>query len=126
VSAEDAARSDLVDLGGCEGCALGCAVTCEVGDEGRALSARQLLVASGLGAGVLGLGPGLVARHPVVTALGIVTALLGAAVAALAGLAVHRGRPAGDPPARVAYRLLTVAVVGVLATGAGVLLVRLG
>jgi hypothetical protein len=125
VSSEDPAPSDLLDLGSCGGCALGCAVACETGDDERALSARQLLVVSGLGAAVLGLGPGLVARHPVVTAIGVATALLGLTVAVLAGVSVRQGRPSGDVPARLAYRVLGLAVAGVLVTGAGAVLLRL-
>jgi hypothetical protein len=116
---------DVVDLGGCDGCALGCAVTCASGRPDRPRSARRVLVSSGLAAAVLALGPGLVARHPVWSTTGVATALVGLLVAALAAVALRRGRPAGDGPARAAYRLLGLAVVGVVATVLGAVVARL-
>jgi hypothetical protein len=113
-----------VDLGGCGGCALGCAVTCADGGEDEAREARQVLVGSGVAILLLGLGPGLTARHPGVLALGALTAILGGAVAVLATVAVRAGRPAGDRPARLGFRLLPVGVAGMLFTAVGAVLAR--
>jgi hypothetical protein len=114
-----------VDLGGCGGCALGCAVTCAEGREDEALEARQVLIGSGVAVLLLGLGPGLTARHPWVLALGVLTAILGSAVAGLAAVAVRAGRPAGDRPARLGFRLLPAGVAGMLLTAVGAVVVRL-
>jgi hypothetical protein len=114
-----------IELGGCEGCSLGCAVACGDDREDRALEARQVLLGSGLAVVLLSVGPALVARHTLVFGLGMVGALLGLSVAILAGLAVRVGRPAGDRPARLAFRLLPVGIAGMLLTGLGAVLARL-
>jgi hypothetical protein len=121
----EAGTPGTVDLGGCAGCSLGCAVACADGGDDRALEARQVLIGSGLAILVLGVGPGLVARHAFVLGVGILTALLGAFVAVLAVVAVRAGRPAGDRPARLAFRLLPLGVAGMLLTGVGAVLARL-
>jgi hypothetical protein len=84
-----------------------------------------VLIGSGLALLLLGAGPGLAARHPGVLAVGLLTALLGAAVAVLASLAVGAGRPVGDRPARLAFRLLPVGVAGMVLTAVGAVVARL-
>jgi hypothetical protein len=113
-----------VDLGGCDGCALTCAVTCATGDEDRSREARQVLIGSGVAIVLLSVGPALVARQPVVGALGLLTATLAAVAAVLAGVALRVGRPRGDGAARLAFRLLPVGLVGMLSTWVGVALAR--
>jgi hypothetical protein len=122
---DPAAGDGTIDLGGCEGCALGCAVACESGDEVRAREARQVLIGSGVGVVMLSIGPGLVARQPLVLAVAVVTAALGVLVAVLAGLAVRAGRPDGDGTARGGFHLLPPAMVGVLITWLGAVVARL-
>jgi hypothetical protein len=122
---QDASTSDALDLGGCEGCALGCAVACADGREDRATAARRVLVGSGVGVLLLSLGPGLVARHAVVLVVGVVGTVLGALVALLAAIALVAGRPAGDRYARLAFRLLPPGIAGMLLTGIGAVLTRL-
>ncbi|MBS3941719.1 MAG: hypothetical protein KG028_12245 [Actinobacteria bacterium] len=107
--------SDAVDLGGCGGCSLGCAVSCADGREDRATDARQTLVASGVGILFLAVVPGLVVGALIVQALAFVAAWCGATTAALAALAVRRGRPEGDRPARLAYRVLPAGVAAMTA-----------
>jgi hypothetical protein len=116
---------ETVELGGCQGCSLGCAVACERGDEARAQEARQVLIGSGVGVVMLSIGPGLVARQPLVLAVAVVTAALGVLVAVLAGLAVRAGRPDGDVKARGGFHLLPAAMVGVLITWLGAVIARL-
>ena len=108
--------SDAVDLGGCGGCSLGCAVSCADGREDRATEARQTLVASGVGILFLAVVPGLVVGALVVQALAFTAAWCGATTSALAAVAVRRGRPAGDRPARLAYRILPVGVAAMALT----------
>jgi hypothetical protein len=113
-----------VDLGGCDGCALACAVTCATGDEDRTREARQVLIGSGVAIVLLSVGPALVAGQPVVGALGLLTATLAAVAAVLAGVALRVGRPRDDGAARLAFRLLPVGLVGMLSTWVGVALAR--
>jgi hypothetical protein len=113
-----------VDLGGCEGCALSCAVTCATGDEDRSREARLVLIGSGVALVLLSVGPALVARQPLVGAVGLLTATLGAVAAVLAGVAVRLGRPRGDVVARSAFRILPTALVGMLSTWVGAVLAR--
>jgi hypothetical protein len=122
---QDAEAAEVVELGGCDGCALGCAVTCADGGADRASEARRVLVGSGLAVVILSVGPGLVARHAAVLVLGLTTAVLGLTVAVLSGLA-RRGRGhGGDRYARSAFRLLPFAVAGMVITGIGAVLTRL-
>jgi hypothetical protein len=123
VSADPVGDAAL-DLGGCEGCALSCAVTCSTGDDDRVREARRVLIGSGVALLLLSVGPALVARQPLVAALGLLTAALGAVVAALAGVAVRAGRPRGDRVARLAFRLLPVGLVGMCSTWVGTALAR--
>lgn len=116
---------EVVDLGGCEGCALGCAVACEGGRQERALEARRVLIGSGIALGILGVGPVLATRQAIVLSLGTVTVVLGLLVALLAGLAVRAGRPRGDRPARWAFRLLPAGVVTMVLAWVGAVLARL-
>lgn len=111
--------SDAVDLGGCGGCSLGCAVSCAGGREDRAAEARQVLVASGVGILFLAVVPGLVVGALVVQALAFVAAWCGVAITVLAATAVRRGRPGGDRTARFAYRVLPVGVAAMAATWLG-------
>lgn len=107
---------DAVDLGGCDGCSLGCAVSCADGREDRATEARQTLVASGVAILFLAVVPGLVVGELVVQALAFVAAWCGAVTSGLAAVAVRRARPAGDRPARVAYRVLPAGVAAMALT----------
>ena len=109
-------RPDAVDLGGCGGCSIGCAVACADGRADRATEARQTLVASGVGILFLAVVPGLVVAALTVQAFAFVAAWSGAATSVLAAVAVRRGRPAGDRPARLAYRLLPVGVAAMVLT----------
>jgi hypothetical protein len=100
-----------VDLGGCGGCGLGCALTCDASP--RVGQARQVLAATGVALLVLGVVPGLVVGG---------WTLLPAALTALAGLliaacGVHAARSEGSgaqASARVGFRVVPV---GVLALG---------
>jgi hypothetical protein len=125
VVVSQAAGGEAIDLGGCDGCALGCAVTCASGDEDRAVEARQVLIGSGAGVVLLSVGPGLVARNDLVLAVASLSVVLGALVAVLAALAVRAGRPAGDGRARLAFRLLPVAVLATAVTWVGAVIARL-
>ncbi len=104
----------VVDLGGCEGCGLGCAVACADGSAEPGIEARRLLIATGLGLTLLA-AVVVVGTGGWLVAVGLALAALGLAVSLLAGLALRAGRPGGDRPARVAYRLVPVGVAGVLA-----------
>jgi hypothetical protein len=122
---QDAEAAEVVDLGGCDGCALGCAVSCAGGRDDRTNGSRQVLVGSGVAVVILSLGPGLVARQAVVLVLGLASAVLGLTVALLSVLALRAGGPGGDRYARTAFRLLPFAVAGMVSTGVGAVLTRL-
>jgi hypothetical protein len=115
---------EATDLGGCEGCALSCAVACTSGEGDRTREARQVLIGSGAAIVLLSVGPALVARQPLVGTLGLLAATLGAVVAVLAGVAVRAGRPRGDGVARFAFRLLPVGLAGLLSTWVGTVVAR--
>jgi hypothetical protein len=123
--AEPAEAAEVVDLRGCDACALGCAVACADGDDDRPREARRVLVGSGLAVVILSVGPGLVARHAVVAVLGLTSAVLGLMVALLSGLALRGRGPGGDRYARLAFRLLPFAVACMVTTGVGAVLTRL-
>ncbi|MFA9445479.1 hypothetical protein [Egicoccus sp. AB-alg6-2] len=116
---------DGIDLGGCGGCSFGCAVACADGRRDRAEQARRTLVASGVALFFLAVVPGLVAGAVVVQAAAIAAASCGAAVAGSAAVAVRRGRPRGDRPARFAYRVLPVAVALMVLTWAAAVVAHL-
>lgn len=104
-----------VDLGGCDGCGLGCALTCASQSAGRVRRARGTLTATGLALLLLGSVPGVVvgswARVPAAVA-----ALLGVAVALL-GAGSRRAHGArGDLAARWAYRLVPAGTAALLVT----------
>jgi hypothetical protein len=122
---QDAESAAAIEPGGCDGCALGCAVACADGRDDRTGEARRVLVGSGLAVMILSLGPGLVARQAVVLVLALVSAAVGLTVALLSGLALRAGRPEGDRYARSGFRLLPFGIVGMLLTGVGAVLVRL-
>jgi hypothetical protein len=103
----------VVDLGACEGCGLGCAVACAATRPGVAAEARRLLIATGAALVVLALVPASAGRVWL-TAAALFLAGLGAAVSVLAWLARRVAPGAGDRLARAAYRLLPVAVGGLL------------
>jgi hypothetical protein len=121
----DVDAAGVVELGGCDGCALGCAVACAGGRDDRASEARRVLIGSGLAVAILSVGPGLVARQAVVLFVALVSATLGLAVALLSGLALRAGRPVGDRYARLAFRLLPFGIAGMLLTGVAAVLARL-
>ncbi|MFA9428982.1 hypothetical protein [Egicoccus sp. AB-alg2] len=116
---------DTIDLGGCSGCSLGCAVACSDGREDRATEARQTLVASGVAVVFLAVVPGLVSRSLLVQALAALGAACGAATLATAAYAVRRGRPAGDRAARLGFRALPLGVAAMAATWVAALVVWL-
>ena len=78
----------------------------------------QTLVASGVAVLFLGVVPGLVVASLAVQSLAFLTAWCGAATAALAGVAVRRGRPSGDGAARFSYRVLPFGVAAMALTWA--------
>jgi hypothetical protein len=110
---------DVVDLGGCDGCGLGCAVACATGGVDTAREARRVLVATGLALAVLAGAPALVTGAAWVLAAGLATLLAGLVTAGLGLVALGRGRPAGDGAARLAYRLVPLGVAGLLVTWLG-------
>jgi len=120
-----AAGGGDVDLGGCSGCSLGCAVACSDGREDRATEARQTLVASGLAVVFLAIVPGLVSRSAVVQVVAAVGAFCGTVTLVAAAYAVRRGRPAGDAAARLGYRVLPAGVAAMAATWVAALVARL-
>jgi hypothetical protein len=119
---QDAEATGVVELGGCGGCAFGCAVACADGRDDRASEARRVMIGSGVAVVILSVGPGLVARHAVVLVLALSSAVLGFAAALVSGLALRAGRPGGDRYARIAFRLLPLAVAGMVLTGVGAVL----
>ena len=122
MTAADGPR-DAIDPGGCGGCSLGCAVSCADGREDRATEARQTLVASGVGILFLAVVPGLVVGALLVQALAFVAAWCGAATSVLAAVAVRHGRPDGDRPARLAYRVMPVGLAAMVLTWVAALVV---
>jgi hypothetical protein len=109
-----------IDLGGCGGCGIGCAVACESDADNGGEDARRVLAATGVGILLLALLPGVVLGGWGRAAAAAVGAL-GALVALLAVLALRRGRPAGDGPARLAFRLVPAGMALLLASWALVL-----
>jgi hypothetical protein len=107
---------DVVDLGGCEGCGLGCAIACASGQRDTARHARQVLAATGVALAVLAGVPAVVTAHAWITVLGTVAALAGAVTTVLAVAALRAGRPGGDAAARLAYRVMPLGVAGMAAT----------
>lgn len=105
---------DVVDLGGCDGCGLGCAVACASGQRDTARQARQVLVGTGVALLVLCGVPALIAPVGWLTALGALAAGLGLTVAGLAAVALASGRPDGDRWATTAYRLVPAGVGGMV------------
>ena len=115
-----------VDLGGCGGCGLGCAVTCDAPGTDVAIRARQVLIATGIALLLLSAVPGLVVGGWALVPAAA-TSAAGLVVALAAVLALRRGRGAGDGHARLAYRLVPVGMAGLLVTGVlaiGLALVR--
>jgi hypothetical protein len=92
-----------IDLGGCEGCGIGCAVACASDGDNPGRDARRVLSATGVGIVVLALVPVLLldgwARGVAVAGAG-----LGVWITVLAVVALRQGRPGGDGPARLAFR----------------------
>jgi hypothetical protein len=111
-----------VDLGGCGGCGIGCAVACDRDAGNAGEEARRVLAATGVGILLLATVPGVVVGGLGLAAAGAVAGV-GALVALLAVLALRRGRPAGDGAARLAFRLVPAGMALLLALW-GLMLVR--
>jgi hypothetical protein len=110
----DRSGEATIDLGGCEGCGLGCAVACASDDGRPGREARRVLCATGLGIVLLALVPALL-LDGWARAAGAVGGGLGACITVLAALALRRGRPGGDGAARLAFRMVPVAMALLLA-----------
>jgi hypothetical protein len=108
-------ESGVVDLGGCDGCSLGCAVACADGSRDAAAEARRVLAATGIALLLLAGVAAVITTVGWVATLGAAVAALGGGVAALAGVALRAGRPAGDGPARMAFRAVPIGVAGLVA-----------
>jgi hypothetical protein len=102
-----------IDLGGCEGCGIGCAVACASDVDNAGQDARRVLSATGLGIVLLALVPVLL-LDGWARALAAAGAALGTWIAVLAVLALRRGRPGGDGAARLAFRLVPLGMAALL------------
>lgn len=105
--------SPAVDLGGCDGCSAGCAVACASSNPGATADALRLLIATGAAVALLALVP-TVAGGAWLAVAALALGGLGAAISVLAVLALRASPGRGEALARAAYRLLPLAVGGLL------------
>jgi hypothetical protein len=104
----------VVDLGGCGGCGIACAVACSNEPE-AAGQVRRTLLATGAAIAALALVP-VAVGGTWLTAVGLVLVVLGATVSVLAGVALRAGPATGQAAVQGAYRLLPLALGGLLAS----------